>query len=228
MFPVFTDWTFLILIPAMLLAFYAQGKVKAVFEQYSREPNTAGLSGVQAAEKLISVYGLNDVRVEKTQEGMGNHYDPRKKVVRLSPAVYNSTSVTSLGVAAHEVGHAVQHVEGYAPLNLRNTLAPVTGLSSTLAFPLLLLGLLTSLPSLVKIGISVFLVVVIFQVITLPVEYDASRRALTLLEAHGMVKPYEFKAINSVLNAAALTYVAAALMAVSNLIMLSNFNRNRN
>ncbi|NLI93295.1 MAG: zinc metallopeptidase [Peptococcaceae bacterium] len=228
MFPVFTDWTFLILIPAMLLAFYAQGKVKAVFEQYFREPNTAGLSGAEAAERLIRINHLQDVRVEKTQKGAGDHYDPREKVIRLSPVVYSSTSLTSLGVVAHEVGHAVQHAEGYVPLALRNTLAPVTGFSSTLAFPFLLLGLLTSLSSLVKIGILVFLAVAIFQIITLPVEYNASRRALTLLEANGMVKPYEFKAINSVLNAAALTYVAAALMAVSNLVMLSGFYRNRN
>ena len=220
MFPLFFDPTFLILIPAMLLAFYAQGKVKNVFEQYSAEQNTTRLTGAQAAEKLLSINGLEDVRVEVTQEGMGDHYDPREKVVRLSPSVYNTTSITSLGVAAHEVGHAIQHGEGYVPLNLRNALVPVTRFGSTLAFPLLILGMFTSLPSLVKLGILAFSVVVIFQIVTLPVEFNASRRALTLLESQGMVRPYEFKAIDSVLNAAALTYVAAAFMAVSNLARL--------
>lgn len=220
MFPLFFDPTFLILIPAMLLAFYAQSKVKTVFEQYAAEQNTAGLTGAQAAEKLLTVNGLDDVRVEKTQEGMGDHYDPREKVVRLSPAVYSTTTITSLGVAAHEVGHAIQHGEGYVPLNLRNALVPVTRFGSMLAFPLLILGLFTSLPSLVKLGILAFSAVVIFQVVTLPVEFNASRRALTLLEAQGMVRPYEFKAIDSVLNAAAMTYVAAAFMAVSNLARL--------
>lgn len=220
MFPLFFDPTFLILIPAILLAFYAQGKVKTVFEQYSAEQNKIGLTGAQAAEKLLSINGLEDVRVELTQEGMGDHYDPREKVLRLSPSVYNTSSITSLGVAAHEVGHAIQHGEGYVPLNLRNALVPVTRFSSTLAFPLLILGFFTSLPSLVKLGILAFLAVVIFQVVTLPVEFNASRRALTLLESQGMVRPYEFKAIDSVLNAAALTYVAAAFMAVSNLARL--------
>lgn len=220
MFPLFFDPTFLILIPAMLLAFYAQSKVKSVFEQYSAEQNTAGLTGAQAAEKLLNVSGLEDVRVEITQEGMGDHYDPREKVVRLSPAVYSTISITCLGVAAHEVGHAIQHSEGYVPLNLRNALVPVTRFGSTLAFPLLILGLFTSATSLIKLGILAFLAVVIFQVVTLPVECNASRRALTLLESQGMVRPYEFKAIDSVLNAAALTYVAAAIMAISNLARL--------
>jgi len=228
MFPVFTDWTFLILIPAMLLAFYAQGKVETVFKQYSHELNTAGLTGAQVAEKLLNLNGLYDIRVEETKERMGDHYDPRKKIVRLSPTVYRSASLTSLGVAAHEVGHAIQQAERYMPLSLRNSLAPVTGFSSTLAFPLLILGLLTSLPVLVKIGILVFLVIVLFQIITLPVEYNASRRALTLLEANRMVKPYEFKAIDSVLNAASLTYAAATLMAVSNFASLLMLSKNRN
>lgn len=220
MFPFFFDPTFLILIPAMLLAFYAQSKVKTTFEQYSAELNTAQLTGAQGAEKLLRANGLEDVRVEKAQEGMGDHYDPREKVVRLSPAVYNATSITSLGVAAHEVGHAIQHGEGYIPLNLRNALVPVTRIGTTVAFPLLLLGLFTSLSPLIKLGIIAFVAVVIFQVVTLPVEYNASRRALTLLESQSMIKPYEFKAIDSVLNAAALTYVAAAFMAVSNLTRL--------
>jgi len=230
MFPLFFDPTFFILIPAMLLAFYAQSRVKTTFQQYAAEQNIAGLTGAQAAEKLLNVNGLEDVRVEKAQDGLGDHYDPRGRVVRLSPSVYDTSSITSLGVASHEVGHAIQHSQGYVPLNLRNALVPVTRIGTTLAFPLLLLGLFASIPSLVKLGILAFLAVVIFQVITLPVEFNASSRALTLLESQGMVRPYEFKAIGSVLNAAALTYVAAAFMAVSNLarlLVLSGLTRDQ-
>lgn len=226
----FFESTFLLLIPAIMLAFYAQSKVKAVFKQYSSDSNSAGLTGVQAAEKLLSVHGLEDIRVEKTK-GAGVGYDPRKKVVLLSADVYHSSSITSLGVVAHEVGHAIQHGEGYLPLILRNALIPVTRFGFILAFPLLVLGLFTSLPSLVKLGILFFLAVVFFQVIALPVEYNASRRALTSLEAHGMVRPYEFRAIDSVLHAAALTYVAAVFVAASNLArlpMISGFNREQN
>lgn len=230
MFPFFYDPTFLILVPAIILAFYAQGKVKNVFEKYSRESNMAGVTGREVAEKLLYVNGLDDVRVEIAQEGMGDHYNPLEKVVRLSPVVYNSASLTSVGVAAHEIGHAVQHNEGYLPLNLRNALAPVTRFGSALAFPLLLLGMFMSAPTLIKFGILAFTAVVVFQIITLPVEFNASRRAITMLETNGLIKPFEFKAIDSVLNAAAFTYVAAALVAVSNLVrllILSGLGRSR-
>lgn len=230
MFPLFYNPTFLILVPAMILAFYAQGKVKNVFEKYTHQSNMAGMTGREVAERLLHVNGLDDVRVEIAPEGTGDHYNPAEKVVRLSPVVYNSASLTGLGVAAHEIGHAVQHGEGYRPLNLRKALIPVTNFGSIMAFPLLLLGIFLSLPTLIKFGILAFLAVVVFQVITLPVEYNASRRAITMLETNGLIKPFELKAIDSVLNAAAFTYVAATLMAVSNLarlLILSGMGRNR-
>jgi hypothetical protein len=220
MFPFFFDSTFLILIPAMILAFYAQNRVRSVFERYAQERNMAGLTGAEAAQSLLHIYGLDHIQVEMTESPMGDHYDPREGVVRLSPQVYSTASVTSLGVAAHEVGHAVQHSRGYLPLNLRNSLIPVAQIGSSLAFPLLFLGLIMTIPSLIKIGVFAFIGVVAFQLITLPVEYNASHRALAMLEENNLVTPFEFRSLDAVLNAAALTYVAAAFMAVSNLVRL--------
>lgn len=220
MLPLFFDPTFLILLPAIILAFYSQNKVKNIFEKYVQESNTSGLTGYEVAERLLKAKGMDDVRVEIAPQGMGDHYNPLDKVVCLSSVVYNTASITSMGVAAHEIGHAYQHSEGYFPLNLRNAIIPLTRFGSVMAFPLLLFGIILSIPALIKFGIFAFLAVVIFQLITLPVEYNASQRALIMLETHGIIKPYEFKAVDSVLNAAALTYVAAAIMAVSNLARL--------
>lgn len=220
MFPFFWDSTFLILIPAIILAFYAQNRVRNIFEKHAKEKNSLGMTGFEAAQQLLLTEGIEHVKVELTKSPMGDHYDPKDKVVRLSPLVFNTASVTSLGVAAHEVGHAVQHARGYIPLNLRNSLIPVVQFGSSLAFPLLFLGLIMAIPSLIKLGIFAFIAVVIFQLITLPVEYNASQRALGLLESNNLVTPLELRSLDSVLNAAAMTYVAAALMAISNLVRL--------
>ncbi|NLI93324.1 MAG: zinc metallopeptidase [Peptococcaceae bacterium] len=229
MFPFYFDPTFLILLPAILLAFYAQGKVKRVFEQYIKEQNTSGLTGMEIAERLLTIYGLDDVKVKENQHG-SDYYNPKDKTVNLSSVVYRASTITSIGVTAHEIGHALQHDEGYIFLNLRNALVPVTKFGSMLAFPLLFLGILLSLPQLVQIGILAFTAIVVFQLITLPVEFNASKRAVMILETNGLIKPYEFKAVDSVLKAAALTYVAAALMAISNLFrffLLAGMGNNR-
>lgn len=219
MFPFYFDPTFLILLPAIFLAVYAQGKVRKIFEQYLKEENTSGLTGAEIAGRLLEAYGLSEVNVKESKLG-SDFYDPRDKTVNLSSIIYGSATITSIGVTAHEIGHALQHAEGYTFFFLRNALVPVTKFGSVLAFPLLLLGIILGLPQLAQIGILAFAAIVIFQLITLPLEFNASKRAVTILEANGLIKPYEFKAVDSVLKAAALTYVAAALMAVSNLLRL--------
>ncbi len=166
MLPFFFDPTFLLLIPAILLAAYAQNRVRAAFEKYKNTPNTGGLTGAEAARMLLKLNGLNHIQVERLDAPMGDHYDPREKVVRLSAVVFDNASVTSMGIAAHEVGHALQHSEGYLPLNLRNSLFPVARLGSSLAFPLLFFGLIASIPVLIKFGIYAFLAFVVFQVVT--------------------------------------------------------------
>lgn len=219
MFFPFFDPTMIIVIPGLILAMYAQSKVKTTFDRYSRVAASSGMSGARVARAMLDRMGLSHVNVEMTQGHLSDHYDPRKKVLRLSPPVYQGTSLASLGVAAHEAGHAVQHSVGYFPLNLRNSLVPVANFGSTLAFPLFLIGLFMS-PSLVTIGLYLFSAVVIFQVVTLPVEFNASRRAMLALEQGGYISGQEAKGTKAVLDAAALTYVAAALVGLLNLLRL--------
>ncbi|MCG0276931.1 MAG: zinc metallopeptidase [Thermanaeromonas sp.] len=214
------DPTFVLLIPAILLSLYAQFKVQATFEQYSRIPSRRGLTGAQVAREILDRAGLHDVRVEMIQGFLSDHYDPRSKVLRLSPAVYQSSSLASLGVAAHEAGHALQHGTGYIPLHIRSSLVPLVSFGSNLAIPLLILGLIMGIPSLARLGIYAFLLVVIFSLVTLPVEFNASRRAVALLEGGGYLTVQELRGAKEVLNAAALTYVAAALAAILNLLRL--------
>ncbi|HBT46981.1 MAG TPA: peptidase [Peptococcaceae bacterium] len=216
-FPIF-DPTFILLIPAIILSLYAQFKVQSTFERYSRVASRRGMTGAQVARDMLDRAGLHNVRVEMVQGFLSDHYDPRIKVLRLSPAVYQSSSLASLGVAAHEAGHALQHRTGYLPLQLRSALVPVVSFGSNLAIPLLLIGILLGLPSLARLGVYAFTLVVLFTLITLPVEFNASRRAVALLETGGYLSGQELVGARRVLNAAALTYVAAALTAVLNLV----------
>lgn len=219
MFFPFFDWTMVLLIPAIILALYAQMKVKSTYARFSQVAARSRRTAAEVARGLIRDYGL-DVRVERIEGELTDHYDPRQKVLRLSSPVHDSYSLAALGIAAHEVGHAVQHDQGYAALGLRNSLVPVANIGSTLSFPILIIGLLFSSPMLVQAGVFAFSAVVLFQVITLPVEFNASNRAIALLTEGGYIAGEEVGPARAVLNAAALTYVAAALMAVLNLLRL--------
>lgn len=223
-FPYF-DPTMIILIPGIIFALYAQGKVKSTFARYSRMASRSGLSGAEVAERLMRSSGINDVRIERIGNTLGDHYDPRSKVLRLSPEVYGSSSLAALGVAAHETGHAIQHHSGYFPLQLRNSLVPLANFGSRAAFPILFIGILLSSPALVNIGVYAFAAVVLFQLVTLPVEYNASNRAVALLEGNGFVSGQEAFHTKRVLNAAAMTYLAGALTAVLSLLRLVLLSR---
>ncbi|HEY8415614.1 MAG TPA: zinc metallopeptidase [Thermaerobacter sp.] len=213
--------------PALLLALWAQGKVSSAYERYSRVRAVNGLTGAQVAESLLRSAGIHDVRVEPIRGHLTDHYDPRKKVVRLSEGVYYGSSVAAQGIAAHEVGHALQHATGYVWLGLRNAIIPATQFGSQLAFPLFFLGLIMSSPPLQNLGILLFSVAVAFQVITLPVEFNASARALASLAGGGYLQPAEVRGARSVLQAAALTYVAAMVMAVMQLLYLLSLRDRR-
>jgi len=214
------DSTFLILIPAIALALYAQFKVQSTFRRYSEIPSGTGYTGAQVAAELLRRRGITDVKVEPVQGMLGDHYDPRTKVLRLSPDVYDSNSLAAIGVAAHEAGHAVQHREGYTALALRSAIVPVATIGTSAAWILFIIGWITSSPNLVNIGILLFLGYIAFAVITLPVEFNASNRAVALLQGEGLVLPQEAQGVRAVLNAAALTYVAAAAMAISQLLRM--------
>lgn len=218
--PFYYDSTYLLLIPAILLSLYAQTKVQSTFNKYLRVPARSGITGGQAARELLRQNQVYDVKVEQVSGRLSDHYDPRSKTLRLSPEVYGSSSLASLGVSAHEVGHAFQHANEYGPLKFRNAIVPVANIGSNLAFPLLLLGLVLSIPALVQVGIIAFSVAVLFQLITLPVEYNASNRAIAALETGGIIQRDETGPTRKVLNAAALTYVAATLMSVLQLLRL--------
>jgi len=206
--------------PALLFALYAQSRVQGTFAKYSSLRNIRGYTGAQIAREILDSYGLYDVAVEMIRGNLTDHYDPRKKVVRLSQSVYAGSSVAAVGVAAHETGHAIQHQHSYAPLVIRSNLVPVANVGSQVAIPLAILGLIVGWAPLVNLGIILFTAVVAFQVITLPVEYNASRRALEILEEKGFLSREELQPTKKVLNAAALTYVAAAAVGIANLLRL--------
>jgi len=216
----FWDPTFILLIPALLLALYAQYKVRSTYEHFSQVPSAWGRTGAWVARDILRHNDLDEVEVEEGHGFLSDHYDPRSRTVRLSPHNYASTSIAALSVAAHEVGHAIQHKRGYAPLQFRHAFLPLANLGSTLAIPIFIVGLIFSAPKLMDIGIFLFTGVVLFQVITLPVEFNASKRALQQLQSRGYLRPDEVEAARKVLKAAALTYVAAATVAVMHLIRL--------
>lgn len=216
----FFDPTMIILIPALIFAMYAQAKVRGTFNKYLHVPARAGYTGAQVARSILDRANLHDVQIEMTGRSLGDHYDPRKRVVRLSPEVYNGRSVASVGVAAHETGHALQHAKAYVPLSIRNALFPVASFGSTAAFPLFLFGLLFGSYDLMTVGIWFFVAALAFQVVTLPVEFNASSRAMRLLTTGGFLATDEAPKTRAVLTAAALTYVAAAAMSLMQLVRL--------
>jgi Zn-dependent membrane protease YugP len=214
------DPSIVVLIPAMLLAMWAQLRVKTTFSRYSQVRSQGGLTGAQIARNLLNAAGLHDVPVEPIHHHLGDHYDPRQRRIRLSPEVYSSTSLAAVGVAAHETGHALQHQNNYVPLQIRNGIYPLAAFGSNAAFPLVLLGLITGMTGLLTVGIWLFVGALAFQLITLPVELNASSRAMRLLNQRGYTQGNEMRGVKAVLQAAALTYVAAVAVALSQLIRL--------
>lgn len=215
------EYVFLLII-AMILAGLAQAKVSSTYNKYSRVPNRRGLTGEQVAAQMLIQAGIHDVRIERVAGHLTDHYDPRTKTLRLSESVYDSTSVAAVGVAAHETGHAIQHDVGYAPLALRSFFVPLANFGSRLAIPLILIGFIFSGggSTLVTLGILFFSLSVVFTIITLPVEFNASRRAIRLLADDGFLDSDEIGGAKKVLSAAAMTYVAAAFAAIAQLLRL--------
>ena len=204
--------------PALLVMFYAQAKVRSAYGKYSKVTNMRGITGYEAARTLLSAQGLGQVKIEEFPGTLTDHYDPRKKVLRFSRDIYSSASVASLGIVAHEIGHALQDRLGYAPMRLRSALVPVASVGSTLGYVFFILGVIVGVAGLVWVGVALFSAAVLFSLVTLPVELDASRRARSMLQTTGLVvSAEEGRATSAVLSAAALTYVAALLQAVASL-----------
>lgn len=222
------DPTMIILIPAVILTIYAQSKVQSNFAKYFRVPTQKGCTGVQVARRLLDQHGLQNIPIELSRGKLSDHYDPTKQILRLSQEVYEGHSIAAVSVAAHEVGHAIQHANGYIPLSLRNMVFPIARFGSSAAWPFIMIGLLIpSLGSLMNIGILLFGAAVVFQIITLPVEFNASSRALELLDTNGFVVENEINGSKKVLQAAALTYIAAMASGIAQLLRLIMI-RNRN
>ena len=214
------DPTYILLIIGMLLSLAASAKLKSTFAIYRRMESASGMTGAEAAQRILRNAGVYDVRIEPIKGELTDHYDPRTKTVRLSEPIYHKTSLAAVGVAAHECGHAIQHATNYAPLNLRSAIVPIANLGSTLSWPLFLAGLVMSFRPLLTAGILLFSAAVLFQLVTLPVEINASSRALKLLNADGILAPQEVRGAKKVLTAAALTYVAALAGSILQLLRL--------
>ena len=229
------DPTYMLIVISALISLFAQFLVNSRFSKYSRVRSRSGMTGAQAAERILQSQGIYDVAIQRVSGKLTDHYDPRNKTLNLSDAVYASTSVAAVGVAAHECGHAVQYATGYTPIRIRNGIFPVVSICSKLSMPIILLGfILTAFggmaPLIVDIGIILYSATVVFQLITLPVEFNASSRALKTLESYQMLGSEEIKGAKKVLSAAAMTYVAAAfsaLMTLLRLVLLSSNNNRR-
>ncbi len=224
------DPTVILLIPAIILAMWAQARVSSTFNKYSKVINTRGLTGAEAARLILDRNGLRNVRVQHIQGNLTDNFDPRTNVVSLSDSTYASNSIGAIGVAAHECGHAVQYATGYGPIRVRNGIYPAVNICSKLSMPIILIGfILTAFggiaPIIIDIGILLYCATVVFQLITLPVEFNASGRALKTLESYNMLSPQELSGAKKVLSAAAMTYVAAAFSALMTLLRLILISR---
>ncbi len=225
----FGDWTILVLIPAMIFSIWAQVNVSSTFDKYSKVKNMRGLTGAEAARRILNANGLHHIRIEHIPGNLNDHFDPREGVIRLSDAVYNATSAAAIGVAAHEAGHACQHATGYLPIKVRAAIIPITNFGSKLSMPIFMIGLLLgsfgyidgmAADVLMMSGILLFSLVSLFQLVTLPTEFNASARAMKVLEAQGILYEEELTAAGRVLRAAALTYVAALATSLASLFRL--------
>lgn len=220
------DWTYIVLVlPCLILSLWASANVKSTFARYDRQHSMRGLTGAEAAQRVLMANGVRDVRILRISGSLTDHYDPRDNVIRLSDSVYGSTSTAAIGVACHEAGHAVQYAQAYAPIKLRAAIIPITNIGSKLAMPLILIGILFSTLGdlstfFVYLGIACFGLSVLFQFVTLPVEFDASRRAMAAIEQTGLLTEEEQRGARKTLKAAALTYVAATAAALAQLLRL--------
>ena len=230
------DWTFLILIPAMIFAFVAQAKVNSTFNKYAKVYNRRGLTGAEAARRVLDANGLYHVTIERVHGRLTDHYDPKAGVIRLSDAVYGSTGIAAVGVAAHEAGHAVQHAVGYVPIKVRAAIIPLTRFGSMLAMPLFIIGMLFAGGSYLGYGIGTLFMLAgilffsfstLFQLVTLPTEFNASARAMQALEDGGLLAADELPAAKATLSAAAMTYVAALASSLASLLRLILIFSNR-
>ena len=218
----YMDWTYILVLIGAVLCMVASARVNSTYSKYARVRSMSGITGAEAAQRILNRNGIYDVRVEHVRGSLTDHYDPSRKVLRLSDAVYGSSSVAAIGVAAHECGHAVQHQKGYAPLKIRSALVPAANIGSRLGIPIIILGILLGGAGsfLAQIGIWVFSAAVLFQIVTLPVEFNASNRAMDMLGQYGILGQQEVGHVRKVLSAAALTYVAAAASSVLQLLRL--------
>ncbi len=227
------DWTYLVLVlPCILLSLWASSNVNSTFKKYSKQFSSRGLTGAEAAQRVLNANGVRGVRIDRVSGNLTDHYDPRTNVIRLSDSVYNSTSTAAIGVACHEAGHAVQYAENYAPIKLRAAIIPLTNFGSKIAMPLILAGILfTYMGSfsdvLVYMGIAAFGLSLVFQLVTLPVEFNASRRAMETIESASLLTEAEQRGAKKTLTAAALTYVAATAVALAQLLRLIAIFGNR-
>ena len=219
MFGYFIDyWYIVLVVPAMIIAAWAQFKVKSTFNKYAKVPNNRRVTGAYAAQAILSYYGISNVRIERVNGTLTDHFDPKTNVIRLSDGVYDSTSVAAIGVACHEAGHAAQHAEGYAPIKIRNSILPVCNIGSKLGVPLALIGLFMGAEPVIYLGIALYAGIFIFHLATLPVEINASRRAISVIDATDLLYDDEIGGAKKVLSAAAMTYVASMLVALANVL----------
>ena len=228
------DWTYMVLVlPCIILSLWASSRVNSTFKKYSQQHSIRRITGAQAAQRVLSANGVSGVRIERVSGNLTDHYDPKTNVIRLSDSVHDSTSTAAIGVACHEAGHAVQYAQSYAPIKLRAAIIPVTNLGSRLAMPLILIGILLSAfgelsTSLVYLGIACFGLSLVFQLITLPVEFNASRRAMEAIESGNLLTEEEQRGARKTLSAAAMTYVAATAVALAQLLrLIAIFGRGR-
>lgn len=215
----FTTYIFLVL-PAVIFAMWASANVNSTFKKYSKKMSSCGWSGYDAARRILDANGLRDVAIEHVSGNLSDHYDPKANVIRLSDSVFSNTSAAAIGVAAHEAGHAVQYAKNYAPIHIRSAIIPICNIGSNLAMPLVILGLIFSSYALANIGVLLFGLATLFQLVTLPVEFNASKRAMNALNDSGYMTDDDLKSARKVLTAAALTYVAALAVSLANLLRL--------
>jgi len=223
----YDEYYLLLVLPAVILAMIAQSTVRSAYSKFSKVQTRRSVTGAEAAQQILYANGVRDVSIEPVAGNLTDHYDPRKNVIRLSEGVYHSSSVSAVGIAAHEAGHAVQYAEGYGPIRLRSAIIPITQFGSSITMPLILIGLFLSMPLLVNLGLLFFALAIVFQVITLPVEFNASSRAIRALESSGMYEYDEIDNAKKVLNAAAMTYLAALAVSLAQFVRLLMLGRNR-
>ncbi len=217
----FFDYYYIILvIPAMILAAWAQFKVKSTYNKFSKVGNSRRITGAYAAQAVLTHYGISDVRIEQVSGTLSDHFDPKSKVIRLSEGVYNSTSIAAVGIACHEAGHAAQHAENYKPIKIRNSLVPICNIGSSLGVPLAILGYFLGFEQLITVGLLLYSAIMVFQLVTLPVEFNASKRAISVIDETHLLSDDEIGSAKKVLSAAAMTYVASMIVALANLLRL--------